>query len=113
MPGANVTVRNVENGQTRNIVTEADGSYRVPALPVGNYEVRAEKEGLPNRSPERTDAHCFPGSGGQFHNGSGSYRADGLCYGRIAPCQHNDSSFRWTRQRAKNGGFALEWPKLH
>src|SRR5579872_5326668 len=46
VPGANVTVRNVENGQTRNIVTEADGSYRVPALPVGNYEVRAEKQGF-------------------------------------------------------------------
>ncbi len=46
IPGANVTVRNTDTAQTRTLVSEADGSYRAPALPVGNYEIRAEKEGF-------------------------------------------------------------------
>src|SRR5581483_3464366 len=33
-------------GLTRSAVTGADGSYRIPALPVGNYEVRGEHPGF-------------------------------------------------------------------
>ena len=32
LPGVTVTVRNVETGTVRTVVTEADGQYRVPAL---------------------------------------------------------------------------------
>ena len=46
VPGATVTVRNSETGQSRNAVTGADGSYRAPALPVGTYEVRVEQSGF-------------------------------------------------------------------
>jgi hypothetical protein len=46
VPDANVTVRNLDTGQTRTGVTSADGSYRLPALPVGNYEVRVEHIGF-------------------------------------------------------------------
>ena len=41
-----VTVKSVETGATRSATTDADGSYRVPALPVGPQEVRAEKTGF-------------------------------------------------------------------
>src|ERR1051325_5790833 len=44
--GARVAVRNTDTGQARETVSEADGSYRFDALPVGTYEVRAEKEGF-------------------------------------------------------------------
>ena len=46
VPDAALTARNVDTGQTRTTVTAADGSYRIPALPVGNYEVRAEHPGF-------------------------------------------------------------------
>ncbi len=46
IPGATMTARNVDTGQTRTTVSEADGSYRFQALPVGSYEVRVEHPGF-------------------------------------------------------------------
>lgn len=43
---AKVTARNTETGAVRTTVSEADGSYLVPALPVGVYEVTASKAGF-------------------------------------------------------------------
>lgn len=45
-PAANVTLRNTETGLTRTVVSATDGSYLVPALPVGTYEVRVELSGF-------------------------------------------------------------------
>ena len=47
VPGASLTARSTETGQTRTAVSAGDGSYRFPALPVGNYEVRVEQSGFP------------------------------------------------------------------
>jgi outer membrane receptor protein involved in Fe transport len=46
IPGATLTARNVETGQIRTAITSGDGTYRMPALPVGNYEVRVEHPGF-------------------------------------------------------------------
>ena len=46
VPGATVTARNVDTGQTRAGVTGADGSYRFPALAVGSYEIHVEQAGF-------------------------------------------------------------------
>ncbi len=46
VPEAALTARNLETGQSRTMTTAADGSYRFSALPVGKYEVRAEKSGF-------------------------------------------------------------------
>ncbi len=46
VPNAALTSRNLETGQTRTTTSAADGSFRLPALPVGNYEVRAEHSGF-------------------------------------------------------------------
>jgi len=46
IPGANVSVRNVDTGLVRNTETQADGSYRVPELPIGTYDVTVEKAGF-------------------------------------------------------------------
>jgi len=43
VPGAKVTVRNVDTGLTRETQTTGDGSYTVPELPIGNYSVTVEK----------------------------------------------------------------------
>lgn len=46
MPGATVTITNTETNMVRTVATGDDGSFRVPALPVGRYSVRVEKEGF-------------------------------------------------------------------
>ena len=40
---AAVTVKSVETGATRTVMTDGSGNYRVPGLPLGAQEVRAEK----------------------------------------------------------------------
>jgi hypothetical protein len=46
VPDATVTAKNIETGLTRTATTDANGSYNVVALPVGPYEVIAEKPGF-------------------------------------------------------------------
>lgn len=46
VPGATMTAINVDTNATRTSTTEEDGSYRFDALPVGNYQVKAEKTGF-------------------------------------------------------------------
>lgn len=39
LPGAQITVTSEATGFTRTITASSDGSYRIPALPPGNYQV--------------------------------------------------------------------------
>jgi hypothetical protein len=43
VPGATVTVKNLETGTARTVSTDATGNYRVLSLAVGGYEVKTEK----------------------------------------------------------------------
>ena len=43
VPDATVTIRNVDTGLVRTTVTQSDGSYRVPELPVGTYDVTVKQ----------------------------------------------------------------------
>lgn len=42
LPGVTLTIAHQSSGQERHLTTDADGNYRVPALPVGEYTVKAE-----------------------------------------------------------------------
>src|SRR6266853_6119827 len=44
--GTTITARNTETNLTRTFTTGEDGAYRIPALPTGSYELRAEHEGF-------------------------------------------------------------------
>ena len=44
--GAAVTVRDLDTGLSRTTVSNQTGRYQVSALPVGQYEVRAKKDGF-------------------------------------------------------------------
>src|SRR5581483_4691433 len=44
--GATVSVKNLETGATRVVTTDDTGGFRVLSLPVGPYEVKAEKTGF-------------------------------------------------------------------
>ncbi|MGB7848860.1 MAG: carboxypeptidase regulatory-like domain-containing protein, partial [Candidatus Acidiferrum sp.] len=44
--GANVTARSVERGIVYSAVSNESGIYRIPQLPVGNYDLKIEKAGF-------------------------------------------------------------------
>jgi hypothetical protein len=44
--GAEITVKNVETGLSRQVLTNAQGVYRFPSLYPGMYEVRAAHSGF-------------------------------------------------------------------
>jgi carboxypeptidase family protein/TonB-dependent receptor-like protein len=46
LPGAQVTVKNIETGIARNSVSGPRGEYRIPALPVGTYDVETTMAGF-------------------------------------------------------------------
>src|SRR6266851_3593481 len=46
IPGSTIALRHLTTNQTRNVTTEADGSYRANALSVGDYEVKAQAGGF-------------------------------------------------------------------
>src|SRR6202051_4741004 len=46
VPGATVTIKNVDTGLVRTAITSDDGSYAAPELPIGNYSVSVEKAGF-------------------------------------------------------------------
>jgi hypothetical protein len=46
VPGVTVTARNASTGFVRTAVSDAEGLYRLTALPVGDYELQAELSGF-------------------------------------------------------------------
>ena len=46
IPGVAIRIKNLETGTERNLVTDEAGRFDAAALPVGRYEVRAEKPGF-------------------------------------------------------------------
>jgi hypothetical protein len=46
LPGVSLTLRNVESGVTRTSLSEANGTYRLPGLQPGRYELSAELQGF-------------------------------------------------------------------
>jgi hypothetical protein len=53
LPGVTLTLRNVESGVVRTAVSEGNGTYRLPGLPPGRYQLIAELQGF--ASAEITD----------------------------------------------------------
>src|SRR5262245_39369310 len=46
VPGVSVTAKNPETGFTRTVVSDEAGTYRLNALPVGQYEITVELSGF-------------------------------------------------------------------
>ena len=46
VPGVTVTARSTQTGFTRSDVSDAEGLYRLTALPVGSYDITAELQGF-------------------------------------------------------------------
>jgi hypothetical protein len=50
LPGVTTTARNTATGFTRSATSDSSGAYRLQALPVGTYEVKADLTGFAGRS---------------------------------------------------------------
>jgi hypothetical protein len=59
IPGASVTVKNVDTGVSRSTATDSSGHYQASSLPVGQYEIRAGKPGFTEEV--RTGVHLVVG----------------------------------------------------
>jgi Carboxypeptidase regulatory-like domain/TonB dependent receptor len=46
VPGATVTIRNIDTSISRTVTSAQDGTFNVPGLSTGHYEVKAEHEGF-------------------------------------------------------------------
>jgi hypothetical protein len=46
LSGAAVTVRQTETGATRSLITNSDGRFYAPSVPVGDYEVSVDHDGF-------------------------------------------------------------------
>jgi len=46
MPGVQISIKDVTTGQVRTALTDTSGSYGLPALPVGNYELTISAPGF-------------------------------------------------------------------
>ncbi len=46
IPGATVTVKNTETGETRTIATDQTGKFDAPALPAGHYQITVAQTGF-------------------------------------------------------------------
>src|SRR5438132_747971 len=46
VPGVSITVKHVESGLTRTVITSETGGYNIPALPIGPYEVSTDLPGF-------------------------------------------------------------------
>ena len=104
IPDVNLTARNVDTGQTRTTTTDANGAYRLPALPVGNYEVRGEKTGCSNRGQQRVDSRRRPGSRDEYHAAGWIGEPGGFGNGRSPARKHH----QWFARRI--GEPSRRWP---
>src|SRR5437763_9307718 len=57
--GTTVTVKTIERGATRSVITDESGNFRVLALPIGPQEVRAEHTGF--KTAVRSGIHLAVG----------------------------------------------------
>jgi hypothetical protein len=55
VPGATVTLTNVNTGLVRTLVTDANGEYTAPSLPTGKYKMAAELPGFKTASVSEID----------------------------------------------------------
>ena len=56
LPGVTVTVTNIDTGHAQTVVTNENGLFRAPLLPLGTYKVVAELQGFKQVGEDRHHA---------------------------------------------------------
>ena len=52
LPAAAVSVKNIETGAERKLVTDDNGRYSAPSIAIGKYQVSASKEGFSSQTED-------------------------------------------------------------
>jgi len=65
-PGDTVRVENLDSGLVREITADAEGRYRAPSLPVGQYRVDLKRDGAVEQSRERVSVNLGAGTDVSF-----------------------------------------------
>jgi outer membrane receptor protein involved in Fe transport len=76
VPGAAVTVKNINTGATRDTVTNDEGLYRFSALPIGSYTVAVTKTGFGTSTVERVDVNVSADSTANIRLGAASLKEE-------------------------------------
>jgi len=53
IPGAHVTLRNLDFTSTRDLVTDEQGAFRATMLTIGNYTIEVKAQGFTLKKPAR------------------------------------------------------------
>jgi outer membrane receptor protein involved in Fe transport len=75
IPGANITVTNTETGAARSAVSNDEGLYKIASLPVGNYNVTAEKDGFAKSATTDVAVSVSVDTQANFQLGAGGVQA--------------------------------------
>ena len=89
VPGALVTVRNIETGATRTLTTEGNGNYRFLNMPVGNYDLDGRAAGLFEGQPARHHTLAEPGGGHRRENPAGWCHRVGSGHGGFTAIEYD------------------------
>ena len=46
MPGVRISIKDVITGQVRSVLSDSSGSYSLPGLPIGKYEITVSAPGF-------------------------------------------------------------------
>ena len=92
VPGVTVTAKNPTTGFTRTEVSDAEGVYRLSALPVGIYDVTAELQGFTTVVEEGVEVNVAPDAGRRLPAEGRAARRDGQRHRRDAAHRDHASS---------------------
>ena len=108
VPGATVTITEVNKGTVGTYTTDADGSFQAPFLIPGTYDVAVELAGLPEVHPPRRRAAGEPARArrrdaerGRPHRGHGGGRAGAAHAHRLRGAGGGDRGARGARAAAE------------
>ena len=104
VPGATVTAKNAATGFTRTEVSDAEGVYRLSALPVGIYDVTAELQGFTTVSKKDVEVNVAPDAGDRLPAEGRAARRDGQRHRRDAA----DRDDRVVGRRASSTSSGIE-----
>lgn len=106
VPGATVTVTNVDTGAVRTATTDDDGLYRISGLQIGIYSVRAEANSFTASIVDRLEVTVAADAKADFQLGTGSVQGDVTVTADGALLEATQSQV----QKSVNSISALELP---
>jgi hypothetical protein len=88
VPGASVTIQNVDTGFARTVTTGSDGTFNVPELATGPYQVQATHEGFKTAAHTGISLEVTEQAVVNLHARSGDHAATGYSDRGSIDCEY-------------------------